>query len=267
MFKLAAFTLALVSATASLATAQNPAAYAPGSHRYRVTREAKSTQDVMGQTQTGTVSTYEELTLDLRGGARDTMRFSFTVDSASRQTDLPGGGESIPQKGRKVSGQITSRGAIQQFDKDTTSGEEMASSYRNFLPKLPAGGVKAGATWADTLETPFTQGGISGTTRTVITSRVLGDTTMGGEKAWRVERIGTLSMSGVGNQQGADLILAGAGKANGVSYIGMNGVYLGATSTQELDMTVTVPMASMTIPIRQTTLTRIERIPTAPRDR
>jgi len=262
MFKTATLTFALLFAAASVAAAQAAAsAYAPGSHRYRITREAKSTQEMMGQTQSGTVTTYEELTLDLRAAGRDSMRFSFTIDSTFRQSDLPGAGESGAAKGRKISGQLSARGMVHQFDKDSTGVADVSAGYRNFLPQLPAGGVKAGMMWSDTLQTPFSQGGIEGTTVTIIASRVLGDTTVGGQKAWRIERIGTLSMSGTGNQQGTDLILNGAGTANGVSYIGETGVYLGATSTQDLSITVEVPAASMTIPISQTTLTKVERIP------
>ena len=55
-------------------------------------------------------------------------------------------------------------------------------------------------TWSDTLTAPFNQGGIEGTTVTVIDSQVVGDTTVGDQKVWRIERAGTLSMSGTGNQ-------------------------------------------------------------------
>ena len=268
MFKSIATAFVLLSSTAAALDAQGAsAAYAPGTHRYRVTREAKSTQEMMGQTQSGTITTFEEFTLDLRPGAKDTMRFSITIDSASRQSDLPGAGDAPPAKGRKVSGQISPRGVVHQFDRDTTASDDISAGYRTFLPHLPAGGITAGRTWTDTVRTPFNQGGIEGSTVTVIASRVLGDTTIGGEKAWRVERTGALSMSGTGNQNGADLILAGTGTANGVSYLATSGVYLGAASTQNLKISIEVPAASMTIPIDQTTVTKIERVAGAPPSR
>ena len=253
--------LLVILAAAPASEAQSAAAaYAPGVHRYRVTREARSSQEVMGTVQTGTVTTFEELTLDLRAAARDTMRFSFTVDSASRQSDMPGAGDMPPIKGRRVSGRVSAQGMVFDFDRDSSGAEDLSAGYRNFLPHLPAQPFAVGLTWADTVRTPFTQAGIQGTTMTIIASRVLGDTTIGDQKAWRLERTGTLSMSGTGNQDGADLILSGAGTANGVSYIAASGVYLGASSTQELSINVEVPAASMTIPIKQTTVTKIERI-------
>jgi hypothetical protein len=267
MFKSTTLALALLSATAGALDAQGVSGYAPGTHRYRVTREAKSTQEMMGQTQSGTISTFEEFTLDLRPGGRDTMRFSITIDTASRQSDLPGAGDPPPAKGRKVSGQISPRGVVQHLDKDTTSGADISAGYRTFLPHLPAAALTAGMTWTDTVRTPFNQGGIEGTTVTIIASRVLGDTTIGTEKAWRVERTGALSMSGTGNQNGADLILTGAGTAKGQSYLGTTGVYFGATSTQSLNISIQVPAASMTIPIDQTTVTKVERVAAAPPSR
>ena len=169
-------------------------------------------------------------------------------------------GEAPPAKGRRLSGRVSTRGLVHAFDPDSAGVPDISAAYRNFLPHLPAQPLATGVSWTDTLRTPFTQAGIQGTTVTIIASKVLGDTTFGGQKAWRVERTGTLSMSGTGNQDGADLILSGSGTATGVSYIAENGVYLGARSEQELALNVEVPAASMTIPIKQTTVTRIERI-------
>ena len=250
--------LAVATAVAGAQAATN--AYTTGVHRYRITREGRSSQEVMGQTQTGTTTTVEEFTLDLRPGGRDTLRFTYTIDSASQQANPPAA-EPPMLKGRKISGQISARGLVHQFDKDTSGAEDISAGYRNFLPQIPATGLKVGATWADTLRTPFTQGGINGTTQSIIVSRVTGDTTIADQRAWRLERTGTLTMSGTGSQQGTDLVLAGSGSATGASWISTTGVYLGASSTQTLELTVQVPMANLTIPIKQTTVTKIERLP------
>lgn len=259
MSKLIAALVALLAA--STLEAQDAAAgYAPGTHRYRVTREARSSQEVAGTVQSGTVTTLEELTLDLRAAARDTLRFTVTIDSAARLSDMPGAGDTPPVKGRRISGRISSGGSFHDFDPESAADAEMASGYRSFLPRLPAQPLGPGLTWTDTVQTPLTQAGIQGTTRTIIVSRVVGDTIIAGRKAWRVERTGTLTMSGTGNQDGTDLILTGAGTATGISHIAAGGVYLGGTSNQELALTVEVPAASMRIPIRQTAVTRVERI-------
>ena len=252
--------LVLLLAASTLEAQDATAGYAPGTHRYRVTREARSSQEVAGTVQSGIITTLEELTLDLRAAARDTLRFVFTIDSAARESDMPGAGEAPPAKGRRISGRISPRGSLHDFDAESAADADMASAYRSFLPRLPAEPLRLGLTWTDTVQTPLTQAGIRGTTRTIIVSRIVGDTTVAGQKAWRVERIGTLTMSGTGNQDGADLILTGAGTATGMSHIGAGGVYLGGTSNQELALTVEVPAASMKIPIRQTAVTKVERI-------
>ena len=256
-----AFLLLTALVTAAPAAAQVAGTgYAPGTHRYRVTREARSSQEVMGTVQSGTVTTYEELTLDLATLSRDTMRFTFTIDSTSRQSDMPGEGEApLPNKHR-ISGRIAPTGIFHGFDSAATSADETAPAFRSFLPRLPAGPLTVGSSWTDTVGTPFTQAGIQGTTRTIIASRVIGDTTIGGRKAWRIERTGTLSMSGTGHEGGADLRLSGGGTATGVSHVGVDGIYLGGTSNQALALTVEVPAANLTIPIKQTAITRVERI-------
>jgi hypothetical protein len=252
--------LVLLAVAPALEAQGSGPAYVAGANRYRVMRESRSSQEMMGQVQTNNVTTYEEFTLDLRGGARDSMRFTITIDSASRRSDMPDAGETPPARGRRLSGRVSPRGLVHAFDPDSSGAEDISSSYRNFLPHLPLQPLSAGLSWTDTVRTPFTQAGIQGTTQTIISSKVLGDTTIDGQKAWRVERMGALSMSGTGNQDGADLILSGAGTANGVSYIAQNGVYLGARSEQELSLKVEVPAASLTIPITQTTVTKIERV-------
>lgn len=250
-----------ILAVASVSEAQTTGAtYPAGAHRYRVTRESRSSQEMMGNVQTSTITTYEEFTLDLRASGRDTMRFTFTIDSATRQSDMPGAGDAPPPKGHRLSGRISPRGVVHDFDRDSSGIDAVGTAYRNFLPHLPAQPLAAGLTWTDTVRTPVSQAGIQGTSMTIVASKVLGDTTIAGEKAWRIERSATLSMTGTGHQDGADLFLSGTGTANGVSLIAANGVYLGARAEQEISINVEVPAASMTIPIRQTTVTRVERI-------
>ena len=259
MSKVAAVVLSML-AVAPMLEAQGSAGYAPGSHRYRVVREARSTQEMMGTTQAGTVTTHEEFTLELAASGRDTLRFAFTIDSASRQSDLPGPGEAPLPKGRRITGRMATRGSFHAFDTAGASTDDIPPGYRSFLPILPAEPLKTGVAWTDTVRTPFTQAGIQGTTQTIITSRVLGDTTIGERKAWRIERTGALSMSGAGDQDGAGLVLAGGGSAAGFAWVGMDGTYLGGSSTQDLALRVEVPAANLMIPIKQTSTTRIERL-------
>ena len=258
MSKIAAVVLSALAVTSTLEAQGSGPGYAPGSHRYRIVREARSTQEVMGTTQAGTVTTREEFTLELADAGRDTLRFGFTIDSASRQSDLPGPGEAPLPKGRRITGRVAARGNFHAFDADGSNPDDIPPGYRSFLPILPAVPLAAGVAWTDTIRTPFTQAGIQGMTQTIVASRVLGDTTIGGRRAWRVERTGTLSMSGTGNQDGADLILAGGGSAAGFAWVGVDGVFLGGMSNQDLTLRVEVPAANLTIPIKQTATTRIE---------
>jgi hypothetical protein len=249
---------------ATEAAAQAGPAYVPGAHRYRVTRESKQAQEVMGETQNVSITMIEEVSLQLTPAGRDTLAFSFVLDSVSRQTDTPDAAPEAPQKGATFGGRLSPRGSVHAFNVDPSMATA-AQGYRSFFLRLPAAELKVGTAWTDTVTIALAQNGIDGSGTTVTQSRVVGDTTIGGQKAWRIDRSAVLTMSGVGNQGGTELTMKGSGTARGTAYLTSAGLYLGATSEQQLDLTVEVPAASLTIPIRQMTTTRVERIGDGPK--
>ncbi len=267
MFKHGALIALVALTTAEVIDAQVPdsvraaagaqVSYSPGTHRYRVTTKLEQRQEAMGETQENRTTSVEELTLDLTRASTDTLRFTFTVDSISLQSTVPGAGDGTGLKGRRVSGRVSPRGVIHGFDADST-GLDLSPGYRNFFVRVPAGALAQGRSWTDTVRVTLDQGGLDGTAVTITESRVVGDTTVAGQKAWRVDRSATIAMSGIGNQGGTDIVLEGVGTARGTAYLGVNGVYLGATASQQLDMKVQMPAASMTIPITQTSTTTVE---------
>jgi expansin (peptidoglycan-binding protein) len=111
--------------------------------------------------------------------------------------------------------------------------------------------VKVGDSWTDTVTQKFSNQGIQGTSTLVVTSRVLGDTTVAGRGAWRVQRSGMMTTTGSGSQGGQPLVLEGHGQLNGTSYVSPRGVYLGSEEMQTAQLTVQAPAMNMTIPISQ----------------
>jgi hypothetical protein len=124
-------------------------------------------------------------------------------------------------------------------------------SFRYFLPRVPAGALRVGAAWADTVRQPFSSQGITGTSTLVVASRVVGDTAIGGRPAWRVARTGEVTMSGTGMQRETELALEGTGRLTGESWLDGRGIYLGAEESQTMDMRVEAPKLRLTIPISQ----------------
>lgn len=244
---------------ASAATSAAPAgfAYAPGSHRYRIVVSTVASQEMMGQrtTDSGTVTRIVSVALTPRAG--DTLAVRYAVDSIETTTANPQAREMImAQKGRTASGTLSPLGVPHSFESPVVDTTQQAmrmamESYRHFFPRVPSRAVKSGDTWADTVTQQFTSAGLSGSSRLVLTSRAVGDTTFAGSAALRVERTGAVTMSGTGSQGGQPLELEGQGTVNGSAYISLTGLYLGSSETQSMDITVQAPAMSLTIPITQ----------------
>jgi hypothetical protein len=94
----------------------------------------------------------------------------------------------------------------------------------------------------------------------ITTSRVVGDTTFEGQKAWRVERTSIMSIHGTQSQAGQELKVDGDGTGNGTHYLGVNGAYLGSTATQRMNMRITIPAMGQTVPVTQVVTSTVERI-------
>jgi hypothetical protein len=112
-------------------------------------------------------------------------------------------------------------------------------------------------TWTDTTTSPFSNGGIDGTTVAIITHRVTGDTTVNGAKAWTVTQEGKLTVDGKGTTNGTDVAMKGSGTMSGTSFVGQDGVFLGGNTTMSQSSTVEIPAAGMSIPLTQKVTTRL----------
>ena len=94
----------------------------------------------------------------------------------------------------------------------------------------------------------------------ITTSRVAGDTTFQGQKAWRVERSSVLSLQGTQSQAGQELKVEGNGTGNGTYYLGADGKYLGSSATQRMNMRITLPATGQTVPVTQAVTSTVEMI-------
>ncbi|MEJ7810569.1 MAG: hypothetical protein WKG32_09205 [Gemmatimonadaceae bacterium] len=254
--------VALLAASASVVRAQT-FAYTPGMAKYRITQKMSQTQEMMGQKKTDSLSSVQLLSLDLAAKGKDSLAFTLTIDSTTTSM-APAQAELAKLNGKKVTGAMSSLGKVASFvapvdSASPTKGQEF-ESLRNFMLRFPDRNPKVGTSWVDTTNTPINNQGITGHATIIITSKIVGDTTVAGQKAWRVQRTGTTAVSGAGTQNGQALVLEGKGTLNGMSYVGANGVYLGANSTQNQEMSIQLPAMGMTVPITQTVSTMVEMV-------
>jgi len=259
----ASVTLLASSGRALLAQSSLPG-YGPSSGRYRVDVATKQTQVQMGQSQefSSTTNRLVSLTVARNGAA---LSLSMLTDSASATTTAP-----VPPPdmsslvGATLAGSMGADGHVASSTVTDKAGKPMdastALSMRSILPRLKVGATQ-GASWSDTTSTKGPQNGAEVSTVNIVTYTLAGDTTIAGARGWKLTSTYAGTIDGAGNQSGADFTIKGAITGQGTMIIGAGGVFIGGNLSNEIKMTVDVPMAGMQIPITQQTTTIITRLP------
>jgi hypothetical protein len=214
-------------------------AYTPGTQRYRIEISTQNQRDQNGGRAPAEFdyTTTQVVTVQLARRSRDTLALTVTVDSIEQGSTLDAPKQDLSwARGVKLTGTISPTGQVYAFDAPANADGNLRGLYdgfRFFLPALPSS-LAAGASWADTARQRTGKRGEfdSVSTQKVVSSRVTGDTTYAGQRAWRIERTGNLSLSGQGSEAGKTLRVAGDGTIKGVQYVSASGVFLGARATQ-----------------------------------
>jgi hypothetical protein len=239
--RLAVLVLATV-APAMLAPAVASAqtfAYTPGTQRYRIEISVQNQRDQNGGRAPAEFdySTTQYVTVHLTRQSPDTLGLSVTIDSVGVESSMDAPKPDLSwEKGATLNGTISPSGHLYTFAAPTSADGNMRGLYDGFKYFLPAlqSSIAAGKSWADTSRQRTGKRGSfdSVSTQRIITSRVTGDTTYAGQRAWRIERSGSLSLSGQGSEGGRGLRVAGDGTIRGVQFVSVAGVYLGSRVTQ-----------------------------------
>ena len=232
--------------------------YSPSVQRYRLHTTVERTQEQNGQKTSGVITNEQQVTMSLQApGAKgtltdkDTLQFVVTLDSVNLSSNLAA---QLPDVGVKVSGVMLPSGKVLSFNSDTKPADgvdraDIVASMAHFLLTLPTT-AGANTTWTDTTAQNLSKDGTTIKTSTITVSKVVGDTTVAGQPAWRVHRASTLVIAGTQAQSNQQISMDGTGTGEAMYYIGTNGVYLGSTSTQT--MNETVKAAGIVIPVTQT---------------
>jgi hypothetical protein len=258
--KLMPIVVAALSVAAADGLQAQDVVYSPGTYQCRLSTELRQKQEMMGQTQEAHRTAAQHITVKLDRQAGDVLGFSITVDSS--KTNAPPGqptGENLV--GKTVTGTVSPRGRVLTFTApvDSATTEAEFRSLRSFFVRLPDKATR-GAAVTDTVSDTINTQGLEIKQFVIMTSTVAGDTTIDGQRAIILERNGTMTMNGDGEQGGQELLLDGKGTVTGKLYVSAAGSLLGGQITNDAQMSVSVPAANMTIPITQTSTSKIERV-------
>lgn len=260
--------LVLAAATVTpIASAQSTAAYAPGKLRYHVLTVQSRSQPMGGGRAPFdfTTTTHEWIAINVGAAVHDTVPLEMTVDSIriTSTLDAPAPDLRIFQ-GAKYKGTMSPRGHIYSLQPAAGTSDARLDAFvralQRFLVPLPERALAAGASWADTVVEHPKVNAIDITSSSVTTYKVAGDTTVQGQRAWRIDRFTTIAQLGKGTEAGQPLQISGSGTITGVHFFTASGVLLGGQSTQRTDLMEKMN-ESEGAPIQQTFKSTVELIP------
>jgi hypothetical protein len=244
-----------------------PTGYAPGSYRYAISTVVERVQDqAAGRPPFAfETETRQWITLGLSSRSPDTLALTITVDSVTVSSSLAAPAPTLDKlRGVTLTGTVSPMGRIHAFLPASDASPEAAALYgafRAFLPPLPSEALSARSRWVDTTSDRVRREGLDVTTRTVTTSRVTGDTTIAGERAWRIERSAVIEGKGTGTEAGKPLRVRNDGTIAGTHYVSARGVYLGSASTQRSELALSAGEGDASMPILQTIKSSVTLLP------
>jgi hypothetical protein len=226
--------------------------------RYIVTRQLRREQSFGGQQQHQDLGARFFVGLVITGPAdANGYPATFTVDSILSDSGTP---QPIAETMSKVralvfAGRLAPRGDFQMATtSDSLSAQgiaELVGTFRDFLPRIPAEGVRVGAAWTDTVA--LTQRGSSSavTRHETIHSTAAAWEDRGGTRSVRIESTVTYSMAGSGQNGGQPFEVGGSGTTTARAFIAEDGRFLGGESQDSTSLTVSLPAQGLAIPVTQ----------------
>jgi hypothetical protein len=253
--------LTLALAAAAIPLGAQSFRYAPGTATYDASVVTNMTRDIGGQRMEDQVTQRQRLTVSLTPGAADTMQIGVTIDTASLVSRT--GPQDISQLiGLKVAGKVSPLGHV--YSSRLASGDlgpagpMVAGELAKILPRMRAD-LRVGLAWTDTIAEQVEMLGVPIDRRTIVKSRVVGDTTLAGERGWRVDRSAEVSFSGSGTMQGQAFTLRGTSNADGLIVIGRSGRYLASAQTDSVKTDFTAQGTSFSVIQTQKTTVALAR--------
>jgi hypothetical protein len=235
--------------------------YANGTMKYRISTTTRVNQTSPAGTQEFDVGIQQRYTVSLARQARDTVRETVTVDSitVSSKTEVPDISNLV---GTTFTALLSPTGKVYSTTPPAVANAMLAQlteSVARFLPTY-RGDLKTGVTWSDTTSGKVMQQGMEVDRTSVAEFAVLGDTTIAGERAFRLKRVTRVKASGSGVAQGTPIALESSALSDARLLLTPKGVYLGGTSSDDVTYKVTVVGQNAEFNIKQLGQTTVEAI-------
>lgn len=256
-----AATLLLALPVAAAPLSAQGVEYAPGTASYHVSTATKGTQSSPLGSSDFDVGVEQRVTVNIVRQTKDTLLATLTLDSISLSSTGPTPDVSRLQ-GSRFTSLLSPTGKVYSTKgppgADALLGQ-VTESISHFLPSYRAD-LHTGLTWSDTSTGKVTQQGME-LDRTIITGyTVLGDTTVGGERAFKVRRHTSAKAAGSGTPNGNAVSLQTSTLSDANFVLSPKGIYLGGDSNDDVDLKITIVAQGAEINVKQKAVQRVRKV-------
>ena len=151
-------------------------------------------------------------------------------------------------RGTQWTATLTPAGEIQglQANRSSILGDELASTLRLLLPRIPQGGVRENMAWSDTTQYQIVADAFPGTETTAMSYRATA-----ADKGIELASEGTYTRAGTRKQAEQELEMNASGSRKARHRISQDGALVSAQGSDAGDMTISVPAVGQTVPVKQ----------------
>jgi hypothetical protein len=237
---------------------------------YQSKSEEAQVMEVQGQsmdTQTTNTSTF---TFKAKGLKDKNFLLGVTIDDITATMASSAQGDMSPDmsgvKGKSfdmvlspLGSEVDVSGAEAITYNIATETRNLASGFKMFFPDLPGKPVKVGDTWPSTSGTEEKTGSMNIRIDFQNVNTLEGFEAVDGMECARISSQVTGTITGTGNQMGADLTFSGTSKGKDVWHFAVKeGIFVKALSESTTEMSIDVAAAGMTIPMTQKSKTEVK---------
>jgi hypothetical protein len=242
--------------------------YTPSALRYLIHRRLHIQQALGEQMQAQDLGARIYVAAAIAGPA-DSLGYaaSFTVDSILPDSGTPQPVADNVSRARRLifTGRLPARGGfVHTLASDSALAQsliQLLANFRDFVPRIPAEGLRLGAVWTDTVETTQKGGGSEVSRRSIIQSAATAWEDRSGARSLRLEGASTYRLAGAGKNAGQPFELSGLGSGKATAFIAADGRYLGGESHDSVTLTIRLPAQGVAVPVIQVTRTTVAVLP------
>ncbi|MEO6529168.1 MAG: hypothetical protein ABIP93_21290 [Gemmatimonadaceae bacterium] len=236
--------------------------YAAGTTKYRVSTTTKGSQTTPIGNSDFELGLRQQITLNLARQSKDTLLATITLDSIAL-SGAPATADVSSLMGAKFTSLVSPTGRVYSTKAPAGANplvSQIAEAITRFLPSYH-GDLKPGLAWSDTTSGKMNQQGMDVDRTMVSNFTVEGDTMIGGVKAYKVARVSSVKAAGSGTSQGVPVSMESSSTSNGTFFLSDSGVFLGATSDDDMNLKLKILAQGAEISMKQSARTKIEPIP------